>query len=401
MGIYLKLNNYSSNYTNIKKREKDLYEKNVIKGDIKAISFIESQVDMMLKTLDLSNLNLNEKDVEEIIHYLDGTTEKKLKEKKKKEEKEKKKNKKKEKEKKEKGKKNEDNNKEEENKEEDNKEEQNKEEDNKEEVIKEEDNKEEEIKEEDNKEEQNKEVEKKEGENNNEEENIGNIKEEKEKKEIKEENEKKEKKDETIIDEKFKRFESILTSKLFVKYLKTSYIIKCIFREIYNYLLLNFHWLCYLMMLISHMVSASILTLFYPLTIFCYAILEYPRPKQFYWRMVLFYTVFLLIIKFIIHIELLRSNKSFSDFITQLTNYKIGLKIYESSFSPEFFLYILCDALVLIFLLINDYLLVSRGIWLIREQEIETIYQANERIAKTKIFFEEVKKRKKNRYKKI
>ena len=143
------------------------------------------------------------------------------------------------------------------------------------------------------------------------------------------------------------------------------------------------------------MVSASILTLFYPLTIFCYAILEYPRPKQFYWRMVLFYTVFLLIIKFIIHIELLRSNKSFSDFITQLTNYKIGLKIYESSFSPEFFLYILCDALVLIFLLINDYLLVSRGIWLIREQEIETIYQANERIAKTKIFFEEEKKGKK------
>ena len=378
MGIYLKLNNYSSNYASIKKGEKDLYEKNVIKGDSKVISFIESQVDMMLETLDLKNYKFTEREIKEIIHYLDGTTEKKLKEKKKKEEKEKKKKKKAEKGKKKKNKEKDDNNKEIEDKIQE------------EEIIEEEEKKEgeknkekEKIEEEEKKEEeQNKEEEKiEEEEEKKEEENEKNIKQEKEKKKLKEENEEKNEKILDFKNEKFKQFESILTSKLFVKYLKTSYIIKCIFREIYNYFLLNFHWLCYLMMLISHMVSASILTLFYPLTIFCYAILEYPRPKKFYWRIVLFYTVFLLIIKFIIHIELLRSNKSFSDFITKLTNYKIGLKIYESSFSPEFFLYIFCDALVLVFLLINDYLLVSRGIWLKREQEIETIYQANKRIA--------------------
>jgi hypothetical protein len=34
--------------------------------------------------------------------------------------------------------------------------------------------------------------------------------------------------------------------------------------------------------------------------------------------------------------------------------------------------------------LINDYLLVSKGIWNKREQEIENIYQAMERVAKTK-----------------
>ena len=73
MGIYLKLNNYSSNYASIKKGEKDLYEKNVIKGDSKVISFIESQVDMMLETLDLKNYKFTEREIKEIIHYLDGT----------------------------------------------------------------------------------------------------------------------------------------------------------------------------------------------------------------------------------------------------------------------------------------------------------------------------------------
>ena len=344
MKIYLLINKYSSSYMSIKKEEKDLYEKNVIKGESNMVSFIESQIDMKLNSLDLSSFTKRE--MKEVVHYLDGTREKKLKEKKKKEAKEAKEKKSKEKKKNKKMKKNKvkDNDK------------------NKEEEKKKDNN--------NNNEEINKEEEKKEGEINNE-----NI-------------EEKEKNKEIIInleEPKFKQFENLLTSKLFVKYLKKTYIIKCIFSELFSYFLNNFHWLCYLIMLINHIISASLLTLFYPLTIFCYALLEYPRPKKFYWRMILLYTVILLVIKFIIQIELLRSNKSFNDFITILDNYKIGLKIYESNFSSEFLIYILLDALVLIFLLINDYLLISRGIWLKREQEIETIYEANERIATTNL----------------
>jgi len=65
-------------------------------------------------------------------------------------------------------------------------------------------------------------------------------------------------------------------------------------------------------------------------------------------------------------------------------NYRIGLKLCESTFSKEFIIYILFDALVLIFLLINNYLLIFAGLFDKREQEIESIYQANERIARTK-----------------
>ena len=138
-------------------------------------------------------------------------------------------------------------------------------------------------------------------------------------------------------------------------------------------------------MILSHIFQASLLSLFYPLSIFCYALLEYPRPSKYYWKIVLIYTVFILMIKFIIHIEVLRSNDSFYDLINNIYNYKIGVKIYDSSFSQEFFLDILFDALVLIFLLINDYLLVSRGVYLKREQEVENIYQANERIAQSNL----------------
>ena len=55
MKIYLLINKYSSSYMSVKKEEKDLYEKNVIKGESNMVSFIESQVDMMLETLDLKN----------------------------------------------------------------------------------------------------------------------------------------------------------------------------------------------------------------------------------------------------------------------------------------------------------------------------------------------------------
>ena len=335
--LYLKINKYASNYMTIKKNEKDLYEKNTIKGDSKMVSFIESQVDMQLNLLVLNNFTSRE--MKEVVHYFDGTMTKKEKEKKEKEKKEKEK---KEKEKKEKGKKDEANKDKDEAKEEEKME----------------------IKEED----------------------ATNII---ENEKIKDDgDETKKKKEEKIIDlndAKFKQFENFISLKLYVKYLSRTYIIKCIIKEIFSFFLNNFHWPCYFVMILSHIIQASFLTSLYPLSIFCYALLEYPRPSKMYWKIVLLYTVFLLTMKFIIHIEVLRNIESFKNVIQTIYNYKIGVKIYDSSFSTEFFRDLLFDALVIIFLLINDYLLVSRGVWSKREQEIENIYQANERIAKTNL----------------
>jgi hypothetical protein len=182
---------------------------------------------------------------------------------------------------------------------------------------------------------------------------------------------------------KFKKLDKFISGKLFIKYLSKKYIIQSILKTILSFCSNNFHWLCYLMMIINHMMSSSLLTILYPLSIFCYALLEYPRPKKFYWTFCLIYTVILLSIKFIVNLKIFK-NTALEEALSVLYNYKIGFKVYESNFSSEFFMYILYDALVLIFLLINDYLLVSKGIWNKREQEIENIYQAMERVAKTK-----------------
>ena len=192
--------------------------------------------------------------------------------------------------------------------------------------------------------------------------------------------------------QKFKALEEFASSELFIKYLKTGYIIKCIITDIISFFSNQFHWLCYFIMILDHMNHPSILSLFYPISIFLYAILEYPRPKKIYWYICLLYTVILISLKYIVQLELFKKlfeTKSklfnpYEDFIKNLNNYKIGFEIYDSTFSISFFNYIVYDSLVIIFLLLNNYLLLTKGLWKKREHEIENIYQAMERIASTK-----------------
>ena len=152
------------------------------------------------------------------------------------------------------------------------------------------------------------------------------------------------------------------------------------------------------MMIIDHIAMASFISMIYPLSIFCYAIFEYPRPNKNYWIFCIGYSIIVLSVKCMIQLDLLviifeNKNKLGSDgkptnlyleILEFLDNYKIGLKYTKSTFSYEFFDYIVYDALVIIFLLINNYLLIKNGLWDHREQDIENIYDANDRVAKTK-----------------
>ena len=211
---------------------------------------------------------------------------------------------------------------------------------------------------------------------------------------------KKEKEEEIkmILNEpKFKIFEKFIKSELFQKYLKTSFILQCILKDLITYASKKFHFLCYLVMIINHMATASLLSVVYPLSIFCYAIFEYPRPTQKYWIFCKLYSIGILCIKCMLQLKLLvvlfdktstgidgKPINLYLDTLENLEYYKIGLKYTESTFSIEFFKYIFYDALVIIFLLINNFLLINKGLLDKREQEIENIYFANDRIAKTK-----------------
>ena len=201
------------------------------------------------------------------------------------------------------------------------------------------------------------------------------------------EKEKKEKEIE-IKKQKLKYIEALFDTKLFKKHLKTSYLIKHIFLYLRSICINNFTWFCYIIMILNHMSSGSIITLVYPMSIFCYALLEYPRPKKSYWGFCLIYTMIIMVIKFIIQLKIIiliipeeRYIEKYHHFITKLYYYKIGFKYFKSTFSQEFLRYISFDGLLILSILINRNLLLTEGLWDKREEEIENIYEASERIS--------------------
>ena len=366
--LQLNLHKYAANYNNISKNERDIYEKDTIQGKIETTSYIENLVEAELKTVDLAHFTLPE--MKEVKSFFDGTRKKKLEEKKKEKERIKKLQKGVEK------------------------------------VklvgkviqlneIKENNEiKEKKIKSQkkvrfakDDSLSKNRKIKLdnkilKKSLQKNKTDGLLNAKKGEEKEE-----DKKEEKEEEIINlnaPKFKKLEKFMTNKIFIKYLTVRYILLSILKDSIAFCSNNFHWICYTVMILNHIMSSSILSLFYPLSIFCYAILEYPRPPQGYWNFCFFYTVSLLIIKFIIQLKFLTENSEFNNFIDKTSHFKLGLKICNTTFSQDFFIYILFDSFLLTTLLINNYLLVARGLYLQREQEIENIYQAMERIAMTK-----------------
>ena len=188
-----------------------------------------------------------------------------------------------------------------------------------------------------------------------------------------------------LTDEKFLKFE-ILRKKsiLFTRYLKNSFIFSCILLDLKSCLSYNFHWFCYLLMIINHMHSASLISSFYPLTIFCYALLEHPRPVKTYWKISLYYTFFILFVKLLFTLKIFSiftDEETFINFLDDLNNYKIGFKHCKLTLGREFFSYIIYDILVIISLMININILVMNGTWNKREQEIECIYSAMERVS--------------------
>ena len=63
---------------------------------------------------------------------------------------------------------------------------------------------------------------------------------------------------------KFKQLEKFMKNNIFIKYLKTRYIIGSIIKDCIAFCSNNFHWVCYITMILNHIISSSILSLIYP-----------------------------------------------------------------------------------------------------------------------------------------
>ena len=186
---------------------------------------------------------------------------------------------------------------------------------------------------------------------------------------------------------KFKQFKYLLETKLFSIYLKTPYQLKSIFWNLESFLSNNFDYFCYFILIIDHMINSSLLTMLYPLSIFCYALLENPRPKKIYWQICIYYTIFILSVKFFFQLKLFNNifdEEKYQKFLDTLYNYKVGITYFETGFGTDFFNYIAFDAFALIILSLNRNILISNGLWDKREEQIENIFTANERVETNK-----------------
>ncbi|CAM5095655.1 unnamed protein product [Natator depressus] len=68
--------------------------------------------------------------------------------------------------------------------------------------------------------------------------------------------------------------------------------------SLYNAMVSKSEMLCYFVIILNHMVSASVLTLVLPILIFLWAMLSIPRPTKFFWMMAIIYTEVTVVVKY-------------------------------------------------------------------------------------------------------
>jgi len=101
----------------------------------------------------------------------------------------------------------------------------------------------------------------------------------------------------------YKTFEKIpkdKKSKLVEKATKGYQLVIAYISLIFNIMLSNTSFACYLLMIVDHIMNGSIVSLVYPFSIFIYALLEERRPKNSYWKFIIIYSSLILILKFLL-----------------------------------------------------------------------------------------------------
>jgi hypothetical protein len=123
--------------------------------------------------------------------------------------------------------------------------------------------------------------------------------------------------------------------------------------------------------------NAGLVSIFYPISVFGFAILEEKRPKKSFWIMVRKYTVCLLIFKFILNLTMfdsLLNSPSFNQFSARI---KIG--IYNFNNIGDLVVYMIPEILILCGIMLHEIKLQLLGLYEEIEEEIEPVLDGIER----------------------
>ncbi|XP_054099933.2 piezo-type mechanosensitive ion channel component 2 isoform X3 [Callithrix jacchus] len=130
-----------------------------------------------------------------------------------------------------------------------------------------------------------------------------------------------------------------------------------LFYAMYNTLVARSEMVCYFVIILNHMVSASMITLLLPILIFLWAMLSVPRPSRRFWMMAIVYTEVAIVVKYFFQFGFFPWNKT-----AELNKDKpyhppniIGVEKKEG--------YVLYDLIQLLALFFHRSILKCHGLW--------------------------------------
>ena len=165
-------------------------------------------------------------------------------------------------------------------------------------------------------------------------------------------------------------------------------IVYILLKSLGKFLLENNEYIIYLFLLINHLINGNILSMIYPIMVLIFGIIQYPRPSRIFWKILMVYTTLIIFLKFAIQLniwEMIDYTKNFILYFDESNEKFISSIGLKKIFNHDFLIfmgYIIPDFIVLLLLIINQVILIRKGLWYIMETEYETIEEANDRIIK-------------------
>ncbi|KAM6219757.1 piezo-type mechanosensitive ion channel component 2 [Rhynchocyon petersi] len=130
-----------------------------------------------------------------------------------------------------------------------------------------------------------------------------------------------------------------------------------LFYAMYNTLVARSEMVCYFVIILNHMVSASMITLVLPILIFLWAMLSVPRPSRRFWMMAIVYTEVAIVVKYFFQFGFFPWNKNWE--LNKDKPYHppniIGVEKKEG--------YVLYDLIQLLALFFHRSILKCHGLW--------------------------------------
>ena len=146
----------------------------------------------------------------------------------------------------------------------------------------------------------------------------------------------------------------------------------------------NTQSLVYFSFFLNHFMYASLESLVFPLSILCYSMLEYPRPKVGFFRIMLFYAEVVFFIKFVLQLQIWSVFDWSKDFLEHYKDeFKTGFNRADHTYSETLFYYVLWDVVLMFCLLLREYYMLRIGMWHKTETDIESLSEAKIRLKKS------------------